>query len=322
MLSQYEFISESTLVSTLNEQVLPFWEEKVKKGYFTTPDHLNIHYAYAIPPSPISNIVICSGRTEAYVKYQELIFELFHAGFAVFIVDHRGQGFSSRLLSNPHIGHVEEFSHYVDDFRQFINEIVQPKSSGPLNLLAHSMGGAIATLYMMRHPKTFAKAALLSPMFGISSGFVPPPLARSLVDMFRDTLLWDANKEKYFPGQANYHDRPFSDNPLTTSEVRFRIIQETNHKYPETQLGGISFHWLHTAIEAIDKILGHATTLMTPTLLISAGNDRVVDNESHQAFQEKNTCQHITIEGAEHELLFECDSRRQHTLSEVLSFFA
>ena len=90
MLSQYEFISESTLVSTLNEQYSLLGRES-KKGYFTTPDHLNIHYAYAIPPSPISNIVICSGRTEAYVKYQELIFELFMQGllFLLWITEDR-----------------------------------------------------------------------------------------------------------------------------------------------------------------------------------------------------------------------------------------
>lgn len=322
MLEQYELSSENDLVTTLNNKVVPFWNEKVSTGYFVSHDNLNIHYAHCIPENAHNTIVICPGRTESYIKYQELTFDLSHLGYAVFIIDHRGQGFSSRLLTNPHIGHVGEFKHYADDFKCFLDDIVVPLAKGKLHLLAHSMGGAISTLLLMNHSEYFDKAALLSPMFGISSGFVPAPLARGLVDIFRDTLLWEANREKYFPGQLDYHDKAFTDNPLTTSEVRFRLIQETNQNYPQTQLGGISFHWLHNAIEAIDHIMTAPPLADVSILLITAGNDRVVDNNSHYLFKERNNCTHIVIEGAEHELLFEKDSLRSAALQAVLQFFA
>lgn len=321
MLDDDKLLSESTLVTTLNEVVLPFWESQVQTSHFISPDNQHIHYAFAIPNDAHHSIVISPGRTEGYAKYQELTYELFQLGYAIFIVDHRGQGFSSRLLDNPHIGHVEEFSHYAEDFKQFIDDIVRPKSIGNLYLLAHSMGCAIAMLYMMNNESVFSRAALLSPMFGISSGFIPAPVARSLVDMFRDTLLWESNKEKYFPGQVDYHDKPFIDNPLTTSEVRFRIMQETFQRYPETQLGGISFHWLHNAIEATDHILNNIQQQPIPILLMSAGNDRVVDNNTHLLFQQKTGCEHQVVQGAEHELLFEKDEIRIATVKKVIEFF-
>lgn len=323
MFSEYNLSAESHLVTTLNSTILPFWESEVITDHFTTPDNLSIHYAYSIPQHAKNTVVLCTGRTESYLKYQELMFDLTRLGFAVFILDHRGQGRSSRLLNNPHIGHIKEFEHYIDDFKQFLTEVVEPKSSGNGEsfLIAHSMGCAISTLFMLAHPQYFKKAALLSPMFGISSGFVPPPVARSIVDVFRDTLFWEANKEKYFPGQVDYHDKPFIDNPLTTSETRFRIMQEINHQYPQTQLGGISFHWLHNAIEAIDIITNTTACIQTPLILFSAEQDRVVDNTSHSAFAKKHSCKHIVIEGAEHELLFEKDERRNEVLDALLIFF-
>lgn len=33
-----------------------------------------------------------SGRIESYVKYAELAYDLFHSGFDVLIIDHRGGG--------------------------------------------------------------------------------------------------------------------------------------------------------------------------------------------------------------------------------------
>ncbi|WP_348260358.1 serine aminopeptidase domain-containing protein, partial [Salmonella enterica] len=46
-------------------------------------------------------IVICPGRIESYVKYAELGYDLFHLGFVIFIMDHRGEGRSGRVLSRP-----------------------------------------------------------------------------------------------------------------------------------------------------------------------------------------------------------------------------
>lgn len=46
-------------------------------------------------------IVVCPGRIESYIKYAELAYDLFHLGFDVLIIDHRGQGLSGSRKCSP-----------------------------------------------------------------------------------------------------------------------------------------------------------------------------------------------------------------------------
>ena len=60
--------------------------------------------------------------------------------------DWRGQGGSDRLLRRSRLGHVHRFDAYVDDLETFFHEVVLPDCRGPFDVLAHSMGGAVAML--------------------------------------------------------------------------------------------------------------------------------------------------------------------------------
>ncbi|HEX5665677.1 MAG TPA: alpha/beta hydrolase, partial [Hyphomicrobium sp.] len=69
-------------------------------------------------------VVIAPGRGEFIEKYFEVVAELRRRGFAVAVMDWRGQGGSDRLLDHPRKGHVEDFAEYDRDLRQFMKEIV------------------------------------------------------------------------------------------------------------------------------------------------------------------------------------------------------
>ncbi len=89
-------------------------------------------------------------------------------GFDVLIIDHRGQGRSGRMLPDTHRGHVVDFSDYVDDFAAFWQQESQPGPWRKRYILAHSMGGAISTLFLQRYePQAFHAAVFCAPMFGI-----------------------------------------------------------------------------------------------------------------------------------------------------------
>lgn len=128
-----------------------FWRQR-DEAEFTGVDDIPVRFVRFRAQHHDRVVVICPGRIESYVKYAELAYDLFHSGFDVLIIDHRGQGRSGRLLADPHLGHVNRFNDYVDDLAAFWQQEVQPGPWRKRYILAHSMGGAISTLFLQRHP--------------------------------------------------------------------------------------------------------------------------------------------------------------------------
>jgi lysophospholipase len=64
-------------------------------------------------------------------------------GFAVAMIDWRGQGHSSRRLRDPRKGYVRDFSDFEVDVETFVQQVVLPDCPPPYFALAHSMGGAV-----------------------------------------------------------------------------------------------------------------------------------------------------------------------------------
>lgn len=102
-----------------------FWRQR-DEAEFTGVDDIPVRFVRFSAKHHDRVVVICPGRIESYVKYAELAYDLFHLGFDVLIIDHRGQGRSGRLLADPHLGHVNRFNDYVDDLAAFWQQEVQP----------------------------------------------------------------------------------------------------------------------------------------------------------------------------------------------------
>ena len=134
---------EAQFSSFIEQEVEPFWRENVTASAFVNPQGLSIHYAFVIPANATEGLVISPGRGEGYLKYKELAYDFYKLGYAVFIIDHQGQGLSSRRLENRYKGYVADFNDYVGDFHQFITQVVKVNFTGEQSLVSHSMGGAI-----------------------------------------------------------------------------------------------------------------------------------------------------------------------------------
>lgn len=162
-----------------------FWRQR-DEAEFTGVDDIPVRFVRFRAQHHDRVVVICPGRIESYVKYAELAYDLFHLGFDVLIIDHRGQGRSGRLLADPHLGHVNRFNDYVDDLAAFWQQEVQPGPWRKRYILAHSMGGAISTLFLQRHPGVCDAIALTAPMFGIVIR-MPSFMARQ-IDLFETKI--------------------------------------------------------------------------------------------------------------------------------------
>ena len=137
-------------------------------GTFIGKDGIQLAYErYLQPGHEQDAIVLVIGRAESYVKYHELIYDLYRNGYSVFAYDHRGQGLSDRILKGPNDerkGYVDQFDDYVEDLNTLIEDIVAPTAPRKIFLLAHSMGGAVASLWAEQHPKGADALVLSSPM--------------------------------------------------------------------------------------------------------------------------------------------------------------
>lgn len=60
-------------------------------------------------------VMMFPGRTEYIEKYGDTAAEFASRGFAFLAIDWRGQGLADRLLDDPRVGHVDQFSDYQQD---------------------------------------------------------------------------------------------------------------------------------------------------------------------------------------------------------------
>jgi lysophospholipase len=316
---------EDHLREAYDTVIVPFWSEKAQPISFRTRDGLELRGMAFLQPSPETAIVISSGRTESFIKYKEFVHDLYLQGYSVFVVDHRGQGLSDRVLADEtkrQMGHVRDFGDYVSDLRQFYADFVRPTGHKKHLLLGHSMGGCIASLYLETHNQDFDAAVLCSPMDELALGFFPY-LTRAIIDF--DDLI--GREEEYAPKQRGYDEgETFSTKCLTHSEVRWNQMRREYRDNPAAKLGGPSVLWVKLAQEAGRTARQNATDVKVPVLLLQAGDDTIVKaagqlefcqrlNQTHPGF-----CRLERIEGAFHEIFVESDLYRQPAFELTLDF--
>lgn len=315
--NKYGLSTEADLKDVVHRQKIEDFYNGGNEGFFPGSEDVPIYYRFYEHPSSEKAIMISSGRTEAAIKYKELIFDLFKNGYSIYIHDHRGQGLSGRMTEDPQMGYIENFQYYIDDMKYFHDKYLKPKDHKKTYLLTHSMGGAIGMTYLEQNPNDFDAAAFSSPMLGLN-----PPIC-SVV-----TVL-DGDLPKYAMGESEYDDdiTTFKGNTLTGSELRYGRMIDAFADVPEAQLGGATYHWVHKSCQQFDYIFGNIDKIETPFILFSAENEQIVHPYAHQKFvtaakKSGKECQAYEVENAQHELLIEKDEQRIATINKTLDFYS
>ena len=314
----YYMTTEAQLKKSYSSVIEPYFFSH-KLSYFKSYDGLDIAYKIFKVDNAKANLVISSGRTEGMFKYPELIYDLNKNGYSVYIMDHRGQGYSQRMLKDSQIGHVVDFNDYVKDLHYFVSNFV-PKDKKRV-LIGHSMGGAIASLYVEEYPSDFTGLVLSSPMHQAK-------IISTSLSSFSCGLLEkrEHDIDRYVIGEVSYDDTDwnFDTNVLTHSKNRFEITKKAFDKEPRTKLGGPSVRWVEQACLAGKRSITNANKIKIPTLLLQAQEDKIVNKEPQLEFcmNAAPYCIAYQIDGAYHELFVEKDSIRQRVLSALLYFIS
>jgi len=302
--------------------LLDFWQRR-EECEFIGVDNIPIRYVRFLSAQHSKVILISPGRIESYVKYPELAYDLFHCGYDVIIIDHRGQGRSGRLLADPYRGYVDDFEDYVDDLEQLYQREIATRHYRHRYVLAHSMGAAITALLLTRQSVSFDAAALVAPMLGI-----PFPMPSWMAWRILNWAEKRADmRESYAMGTGKWYPRPFAINHVTHSRERYRRSLRFYADDPTLRVGGPTYHWVRESVLAGQKILYQATDITAPILLLQAEEESVVENSAQELFgkvmsEAGKPCDMKMIAGARHEILFESDNMRANALSAILSFFS
>ncbi len=285
--------------------------ENVVSGTIKTPDGAELRFARWAPPAERKGTVcVFTGRSEQIEKYFETVRDLRDRGFAVAMIDWRGQGHSSRRLRNSRKGYVRDFSDYEVDVETFVQQVVLPDCPPPFFALAHSMGGAVMLRIAHAGKRWFDRMVMTAPMIDLPGRATSFP-TRALLRAMRLAGLGG----RYVPGgsSALTGAGPFINNPLTSDPVRYARNVAILEEDPTLGLGAPTVAWADTAFRAMHgfRATAYPSEIRQPVLMLAASNDSVVSTAAIEEFAyHMRAGSHLVIAGSKHEILQEQDRYR------------
>jgi len=270
--------------------------------------------------NPRGTVLVLHGFTENAFKFSEIIHSLLRNGFSVLAYDQRGHGRSWRREGLPDMSltHVDDFEEYVKDLEIVCGRLLAGMP-GPHFVFAHSMGGAVASLFLERHADVFAGAVLCAPMiapntYGISAALV------GLVCRGAKLLGQGARRPSV--------SRPYSgpedfETSCATGRERFDWYDRVKFERPEYQNSNPSYGWTLEAIGVTKKLLapGAPERIACPVRLYGADNDGSVLAGPQEAFigRVRNGTRTV-VKGSKHEIYRSADEVLFPWWREVLAF--
>jgi lysophospholipase len=285
--------------------------ENVVTGSLTAPDGTELRFArWAPPPNRKGTVCVFPGRAEYIEKYFETVRDLRARGFAVAVLDWRGQGMSERALSDSRKGHVDDFSEYDSDLTAFMKEVVLPDCPPPVFAIGHSMGASVLIRAAFQGHRWFDRIVLSAPMIGLP-GMRGSGGARAMVQIMRTLRL----KSAYVPGgdSSVIALRPFPGNVLTSDPVRYARNASVLEADPSLALGSPTVGWLDAAFRTMRAFTepAYAAKIRQPLLIIAVGRDEVVSTAAVEDFSvHLRAGSHLIVAGSRHEIMMEQDRFR------------
>lgn len=252
--------------------------------------------------------VVVHGYCEHRGRYRHVAEHLARHGYDVLVGDLRGHG-----GSGGDRGFVWRFSDYLDDVSAFLREaavVFRAEGQGagdgdrkPI-LIGHSMGGLVAMQYALAHPQALRALVLSSPFLGLK---LAVPGWKRAMGLLASLIRPKLRLPNDLPASNLSHDeavcRAYETDPLVTHEATARWFTETMSAQADT--------------------LARAVQVQVPTLMLHAGDDRIVDAAASQAVFSRISAKEKSLTfypGLYHEIFNELEKDR--VLGDMMTWLA
>lgn len=261
------------------------------ESYFTSWDGTELFYRSWQPTTDSKQALIFIHRGHEHSgRIAQQVEDLGLTDFWAFSWDNRGHGHSPGRR-----GHADSYSHLVKDLDTFVR-FVSERYEIPMEniaVVANSVGAVTAATWVHDYAPRIRAMVLAAPAFRIR---LYVPLAIPLL------RLWLKIKDKAF----------------VSSYVKSKLLthdREQARRYDEDELitRDIAVNILLGLHDTATRIIEDAAAITTPTLILSAGSDRVVKNSAQHRFYRRLGAPTKCLEtypGFFHALLYEKDRQR------------
>jgi lysophospholipase len=269
-------------------------------------------------------VCIFEGRGEFIEKYFEVVAELRRRGYAVAIMDWRGQGGSHRALADKSRGHIASFQAYDRDLVRFMKEVVLPDCPPPYVALGHSMGGNILLRHATEAGSWFERMVLCAPMIAIAPARLKAPLglAQAYAEITGGLGLAARFVRGGTPIPMEMH--LYKENLLSSDRERYQRNQAILTAAPHLGVGSPTNGWLRAALRSSSMMQStdYPERIKVPALLFAAGDDQIVSVAAIERFATGlKVGTHILMPGARHEILQESDEVRRRFWAAFDAYF-
>ena len=302
MFNPDHLISSPDYTRVMDTVVLPGLQAREKRADLSGLDGTPLYCSSWDADHPAGTVLVLHGFTENAFKYSELIWSLLQNGFSVVAYDQRGHGRSGRAegLSDASVTHVDSFEDYVSDLELVCSRVLASMPA-PHMIFAHSMGGAVAALYLERHPETFAAASLCAPMIAPNTSGVPVFVASAICGAA--ALLKRGKRHPFFM-------KPWSgpedfSTSCATDPARFAWYDAVKTAREEFHNSVPTYQWTRESVHVTKKILapGAPEKIACPVLLSSADQDfSVMPGPQKQFIARVPRGKRIFVAGSRHEI--------------------
>ena len=202
---------------------------------------------------PKANIFIAHGLGEHSGRYAHFAEHFNQLGYNVYAHDHQGHGKSSGKQ-----GHIDSFAQYSDDLKTVVENNSAEKR--PNHLLGHSLGGVIASGFLIRNPGIIDRCIISAP--GFEKKIAPNPIkafiGKLLANITPQLTLWNEIEAEWICRSETIVS-DYQKDPLVHDRVSAKFFT--------------SFLAERVLIEK------NADSIKLPTLMILPGADLIINHQ-------------------------------------------